>query len=211
MIKLCVFDFDSTLIQEETIDELARAYGVYDKVSLITEKAMSEGLSFFESIQKRVKLLKGMDISLVNKVCSNLHPTCGAKELISFLKQHDVDSIVFSGGFYNATNYFKNILGYKESFANSLEIKNDSLTGNVFGQMLSSDAKGVMLSKIKNILNMQKEEVMCVDDGANDISMFNESGLKIAFCAKDILKNKADFCIDIKDMREIIKVIKNEI
>lgn len=208
MIKLCVFDFDSTLINEETIDEIAKAYGVGDEIRAITQKAMGEGYSFYESITKRVSLLKGMDVALVDRLCQSLTPTNGAKELISFLNDRNIKSIVFSGGFYNATNYFKEILGYKESFANSFDIKDGKLTGFVYGQMLTSDAKGIMLSKIKAILGLKDEEVMCVGDGANDIAMFRESGLKIAFCAKEILRKNADICVDIRDMKEIIKVLK---
>lgn len=208
MIKLCVFDFDSTLVNEETIDEIAKAYGVGDKIKAITQKAMGEGYSFYDSITKRVSLLKGMDIALVNQICQSLTPTNGAKELISFLNDKNIKSIVFSGGFYNATDYFKQYLYYDESFANTFEIHDNKLTGKVYGQMLSSDAKGIMLSKIKKILGLKKEEVMCVGDGANDLAMFDESGLKIAFCAKEILRKSADVCVDIRDMKEIIKVVK---
>ncbi|EAL5550658.1 phosphoserine phosphatase SerB, partial [Campylobacter coli] len=92
-------------------------------------------------------------------------------------------------------------------FANYLHHKNNTLSGLVGGEMMFSNSKGLMLQRLKNFLNLQTHEVMCVGDGANDIAMFNESGLKVAFCAKEILRSKADICVDNKDLKEIIKVI----
>ena len=111
--KLAVFDFDSTLVRGETIDELAGAYGVKDQVSGITNRAMNGELDFFEALAYRVGLLKGMDYSLAIKTCSNLQPMNGAAELISHLKDNGYYVAVLSGGFTLATGHFKDILGYQ--------------------------------------------------------------------------------------------------
>ena len=99
-IKLCAFDFDSTLMDGETIDILANAYGVGDKVKEITHKAMNGELDFFESLTQRVALLKGMPCSLVDEICANLPLMQGAKELIEHLKSKKILVVVFSGGFH---------------------------------------------------------------------------------------------------------------
>ncbi|MCR2067140.1 HAD hydrolase family protein, partial [Campylobacter helveticus] len=99
-------------------------------------------------------------------------------------------------------------LKFKLGFANYLHHKNGKLTGLVGGEMMFSNSKGLMLERLKQFLNLSLEEVMCVGDGANDLAMFEHSGLKIAFCAKEILRASASVCIDVKDLKEIIKVIK---
>ena len=205
MIKLCVFDFDSTLMDGETIDILASAFNVGDEVKTITHKAMNGELDFFESLSKRVALLKGMPCELVEKVCENLPLMNGAVELLTHLKNKNIKSVVFSGGFHECIDKAQKKLNFNMGFANFLHQKNGVLTGKVGGEMMFSDSKGVMLARLKYFLNLSQNEVACVGDGANDIAMFRESGLKIAFCAKPILKAHADICIEQKDLKLLIK------
>ncbi|TKX28355.1 phosphoserine phosphatase SerB [Campylobacter sp. MIT 12-5580] len=207
MLKLCVFDFDSTLMDGETIDELAKAYKVGDQVALITHKAMNGELDFFESLQARVALLKGMPYELVLKTCANLPLIKGSLELITELKSKNIKIAVFSGGFHEALSEAQKTLKFDIAFANFLHHKNELLSGLVGGEMMFSNSKGLMLARLKKFLNLRQDEVLCVGDGANDISMFKESGLKIAFCAKEALKAHADICVENKDLKEIIKFI----
>lgn len=207
MIKLAVFDFDSTLMDGETIDFLAEPLHVKDKVSAITKKAMEGELDFFESLTKRVKFLEGLKFSQAKEICENLPFIDGAKECISELKKRGVTVIVFSGGFHLATSHAKNILGYDAEFANELHVKDGSLSGLVGGEMMFGFSKGVMLERMQNILHVNKEETMSVGDGANDISMFNHSHLKVAFCAKKALEQSANIVIKTKDLREILEHI----
>lgn len=207
MIKLCVFDFDSTLMDGETIDILASAYGKGEQIANITHQAMAGELDFFESLQKRVNLLKGMPYELVLKLGQELPLMTGAYELVDFLNSKDIKIVIFSGGFHEGIDPAMKKLNINLGFANYLHQKNEILTGLVGGEMMFSNSKGLMLKYLKSFLNLQTDEIMCVGDGANDIAMFNESGLKIAFCAKKILREKADICIDKKDLKEIIKVI----
>lgn len=208
MIKLCVFDFDSTLMDGESIDILASKYGVFDEVSKITTRAMNGELDFFESLSKRVSLLKGMSYENVLEYCKNFPLMNGAKELISYLKSKNITVAVFSGGFHEGVDLAQNKLNFDIAFANYLHQKDGFLSGLVGGEMMFSNSKGVMLKRLKELLRLKDEEVACVGDGANDISMFEQSSLKIAFCAKEILRQNATHCVDEKDLTKIKDIIK---
>ncbi|MDL0088739.1 phosphoserine phosphatase SerB [Campylobacter gastrosuis] len=207
MIKLCVFDFDSTLMDGETIDFLASDYGVGDEVKAITKRAMAGELDFYESLTHRVALLKGMPLSRVKEICSDLPEMNGARELILNLKERGIKVVVFSGGFKTGTNAMQERLGFDINFANILHHKDGILSGSVGGEMMFDFSKGEMLLRLQKILDISQSETMCVGDGANDISMFKHSRLNFAFCANEILKKQATYCIEKKDLREILKYI----
>lgn len=206
-MKLCVFDFDSTLMNGETIDFLAKPLGLEEKVSAITEKAMQGELDFFESLSTRVKLLEGLDANKVDEICQHLPYMPGAKEAIVELKKRGYKVVVFSGGFRNATSYAKDILGYDADFSNILHSKDGKLTGLVGGDMMFDFSKGDMMLRLQKLLGVSKEDTIAVGDGANDRSMFEHANLKVAFCAKEILKKEANAIIDTKDMRKLIDFI----
>ncbi|MDR1975596.1 MAG: phosphoserine phosphatase SerB [Campylobacteraceae bacterium] len=206
-MKLAAFDFDSTLMDGETINFLADAYGVGDEVAKLTAEAMRGEIDFFEALNRRVALLKGMSEKKVINICENLPYMQGAKELIQELKDRGVKVVVFSGGFRYATDFAKKVLGFDADFSNVLHVKNGSLTGLVGGDMMFGFSKGDMLSRIQTILGVGIEETMSVGDGANDASMFEFSGLKIAFCAKEFLKSKANVIVDEKDLRAILNYV----
>ncbi|MDL0104395.1 phosphoserine phosphatase SerB [Campylobacter vicugnae] len=207
MIKLCVFDFDSTLMDGETITILSSAMGKDKEVGDITSRAMAGELDFYESLVKRVKLIEGLELSKALEITSNLPFITGAKDIISYLKSKSIKTVVFSGGFHIATDAAQQKLGFDLNFANELHHKNGILTGNVGGEMMFGDSKGKMLTRLKSFLGLSSDEVVCVGDGANDISMFKESSTGIAFCANKILKEAATHIIDIKDLNEIKKII----
>lgn len=207
MIKLCVCDFDSTLMDGETITYFATSVGAGKEVANITKEAMAGKIDFFESFTKRASFLKGMKEDEAKKIASSLPFIAGAKELISHLKSKGIKVVVFSGGYHLATDIAKEKLGFDASFANHLQVKDGVLTGKAGGEMMFGYSKGAMLRELKSLMGLQKDEVMCIGDGANDLSMFKESGLNFAFCANEILKKEATHCIDTKDLREIIKFI----
>ena len=206
-MKLCVFDFDSTLMDGETIDFLAKELGIEEKVAKITEQAMQGELDFFGSLTTRVSLLKGLEQSKVDEICHNLPYMPGAKETISELKKMGYTVIVFSGGFRNATTYAKDILGYDSDFSNILHQKDGILTGLVGGDMMFDFSKGDMIQRIQDLLGVDRKNTLVVGDGANDRSMFEHADTRVAFCAKDILKKEANIIIDTKDLMEILKHI----
>ena len=210
MKKLCVFDFDSTLMDGETIDFLADEAGVGKEVAKITKEAMEGKIDFFESLNKRVSLLKGLDIFKVEEICQNLPYMNGAKETIKELKKRGFVVAVFSGGFRNATAHARDILGYDIDFANILHHKDRKLTGLVGGEMMFDFSKGDMILRLQELLKIGKEDTMVVGDGANDRSMFKYAKTKVAYCAKDALKKEANVIVEKKDLREILRSIDED-
>ncbi len=207
MMKLCVFDFDSTLMDGETIDFFAEALGIGEQVSEITERAMTGELDFFESLQERVGLLKGLEFSKVEEISHSLPYMPCAIETIAALNKRGMTVVCFSGGFRTATTYAKDILGYDADFSNALHVKDGKLTGLVGGDMMFNFSKGDMLVRLQNILGVSEEETMVCGDGANDLSMFAYAGTRIAFCAREVLKKEANIIIDKKDLSLILKEI----
>ena len=207
MLKLAVFDFDSTLMDGETIDFFADELGIGEEVSRITEEAMSGRLDFFESLQQRVGLLKGLNYDVVEKISHNLPYMNGAKQTIAELKKMGMTVICFSGGFRSATGYAKDILGYDADFSNVLHQKDGILTGLVGGDMMFSHSKGDMLVRLGNILGVKKDEILVCGDGANDLSMFAHAGTRVAFCAREILQKEANIIINEKDLTKILEKI----
>ncbi len=206
-MKLAVFDFDSTLMDGETIDFLAEPLGLKEKVASITDMAMRGELDFFESLIMRVKLLEGLEEKKVNEICHNLPLMPGAGEMVKELKNRGVKVICFSGGFKNATSYVKNKIGLDADFSNILHSKDGVLTGLVGGEMMFSHSKGDMLKKIQNILGVTEKDTMVVGDGANDLSMFKYAKIKVAFCAKEVLKKEANIIIEEKNLMKIMEFI----
>jgi phosphoserine phosphatase len=207
MLKLAVFDFDSTLMDGETIDFFAEELGIGEKVAHITEEAMSGRLDFFESLQQRVALLKGLDFEVVEKISHNLPYMTGAQETIAALKAKGMTVVCFSGGFRTATSYAKDILGYDADFSNVLHEKDGKLTGLVGGDMMFNFSKGDMLQRLQSVLGVSAEETLVCGDGANDLSMFAHAGTRVAFCAREILEREANIIIKEKDLRLILKEI----
>ena len=206
-MKLAVFDFDSTLMDGETIEFLAEKIGIKKQVQEITEKAMKGEIDFFESLQNRVSLLKGLEVKTVNEICENLPEMNGARETVAELKKMGYKVICFSGGFRNATEPFAKRIGLDSDFANFLHAKNNLLTGLVGGEMMFNCSKGDMLKRLQNILGVKAKDTLVVGDGANDLSMFRYASKKVAFCAKSILKAKANIVIDNKDLSLILEKI----
>ncbi len=206
-MKLCVFDFDSTLMDGETIDFLAQELGIGEKVAAITDMAMRGELDFFESLTTRVKLLEGLEVKRVDEICANLPMMPGAQESVAELKKRGYRVVVFSGGFKNATTVAAQKLGLDADFSNVLHHREGRLTGLVGGEMMFDFSKGEMLKRIQSILGISPEQTVAVGDGANDRSMFARAGTKIAFCAKEILKKEATAVVETKDLREILKHI----
>lgn len=206
-MKLCVFDFDSTLMDGETIDFFAEPLGLKEKVAAITEKAMNGEIDFFESLTERVSLLKGLEYTKVEEISRSLPFMPGAKETIAELKKAGYTVICFSGGFRTATTYGKEMLGYDADFSNVLHHKNGKLSGLVGGDMMFDFSKGDMIQRLQSILGISEEETMVVGDGANDRSMFTHAGIRVAFCAKEILRKEANIIIDTKDLTKILSEI----
>jgi phosphoserine phosphatase len=193
--RLVAFDMDSTLIQVEVIDELAKTAGVGHQVSEITEKAMQGQIDFKESFRQRLALLEGLDESVLSSIASNLPITQGAEHLISTLKKIGYKTAIISGGFQYFGNYLQQLLGIDYVFANQLEIVSGKVTGKIKGQVVDAQRKADILRELTEKEHISLEQVIAVGDGANDLPMLSIAGLGIAFHAKPIVKKSAKHSI----------------
>ena len=205
--RLVVMDMDSTLIQVEVIDELAKSAGIGEEVSDITRKAMNGELSFNESLNKRVGLLKGLNENILDKIYHSIPFTPGAKRLIKILKKLGYKTAVISGGFTFFTDRLKNELGLDYAFANELEIKNGKLTGKVLGKIINGKSKAKILEDIARQEDIALDQVVAIGDGANDLLMLDKAGLGIAFNAHKAVREKADYNISQKNLDSIIYLL----
>jgi phosphoserine phosphatase len=205
--RLVAFDMDSTLIQHEVIDELAREAGVYAQVSAITEAAMRGELDFNQSLTQRVALLKGLSESTLEKVARRLNLTEGAQRLIANLKSFGYKTAIISGGFAYFGLHLQKKLGIDYVRTNDLEIENGQLTGRVKGEVINAQRKAQLLKEIAAQENISLQQTIAVGDGANDLPMLAAAGLGIAFHAKPMVAQSAKHKISTLGLDSILYLI----
>lgn len=188
---LAVFDLDSTLIAEETIDELAKEMGVSDKVQALTRLAMAGDLGFREALFERVATLNGLPTEALERVKMRATCTPGALETVRALKRLGCTTAVVSGGFKFLANHIKTQLGLDYAFSNTLELTEDGkhLTGRTIGPIVDAEFKANTLSNLARELHIPSERIMAVGDGSNDVIMLQRAGLGVAFNAKPKVQN----------------------
>jgi phosphoserine phosphatase len=206
--RLVVFDLDSTLIETEIIDELAKEAGVEKEVQELTRKAMNGEFSFREALEQRIKLLKGLPVEVLERIYSKIEFTEGARELISALKRAGYKVALVSGSFTYFTNRIKEELGLDYAFGNELEIVDGKLTGRIKGRIIDAQEKAKIIEEIAKREGISMDKVVAVGDGANDKIMIEKAGLGIAFNAKQVLKEIADGSISKENLIGLAGILK---
>ena len=193
--RLFAFDMDSTLIQAEVIDELAKLAGVGAEVAKITEAAMRGELNFDESFTRRVGLLKGLPAEQVYSLRGTIQLTPGAERLIRTLKSLGYRTAILSGGFTFFAETLQQRLGIDEFHANQLEILGGKVTGRVVPPIMNGARKAALLEEIARREGIDLEQAVAVGDGANDLPMMAKAGMGIAYRAKPVVRQQADHSI----------------
>ncbi|SHK36791.1 phosphoserine phosphatase SerB [Halomonas caseinilytica] len=189
--RLVCFDMDSTLIQTEVIDELARRHGVFEEVAEVTERAMRGELDFQQSFRERMAKLRGLDESVLAEIAEQLPLMDGVERLMRHLKRLGYRTAILSGGFTYFAEYLQQRLGFDEVHANELVIENGKVTGEVREPIVDAERKAQLLHEIAEREGLAMEQTIAVGDGANDLKMLAAAGLGIAFRAKPVVRQQA--------------------
>lgn len=201
---LCVLDVDGTLIEEEVIDLLGKEADCKEEVAFLTSQAMKGELDFESSLRKRVSLLKGLSIDVFDKIYHELHLSKNAVQFIETLQENQIEVGLVSGGFTTIVERLAKDLKISLYTANQLEIRDDYLTGNLVGPVISREVKEETLIRWADELEVPIERTIVIGDGANDLKMLKKAGIGIGFCAKEIVKKEIPLHID---ERNFIKVL----
>ena len=206
--KLALFDMDSTLIEQEVIVELAKKAGIGEQVDTITESAMRGEIDFAESFTRRVALLKGLSSEVLEDIIAN-HVTFspGAKRLISALKNHGYYVVLVSGGFNYFAEYVKSSLGMDESYANDLDIVDNLVTGEITSAIVDGKRKAEILQAVAQRLGIKLSETVAVGDGANDLPMLGLADIGIAYRAKPIVRDQANYAVTVAGLDGVMTVL----
>jgi len=205
--RLIVFDMDSTIVDFETINQIAQAAGVDREVEEITKRAMNGELDFVEALRSRVRLLRGTPVEALEEIAANIQLTPGSEELIHHLKEVGYKTALISGGFTYFTDILKERLGFDYTFANVLEIRDGLLTGEIDGEIIDAAAKGRIVNDLARLEGISPDSIVAVGDGANDCLMIQNAGLGVAFNAKEILKKVSDGSLSKENLIGLLNVL----
>lgn len=186
-VRLLLCDMDSTLITTESLDELAAHTGIGEQVAAITARAMNGELDFIEALRQRVGLLKNLDYEVVERCVLQSELSEGALALMAKARQHDVRTVLISGGFTPFAEHVAKILGMDHYIANRLDVVAGKLSGRVIEPIVTKDTKLQVLRKECETLNIELAECCTLGDGANDISMLQAAGTGVAYRAKEVV------------------------
>lgn len=203
--KLLVADMDSTIIQQECIDELAAELGIKKQIAAITERAMQGEIAFEPALRERVGLLKGLPLEALEKVYhERITETPGGRALVRTMRAHGHACALVSGGFNFFTERVAHSVGFNTNQANRLVFIDGKLSGGIAEPILGREAKIDALIRLREELSLKRHETLAVGDGANDLGMIEEAGLGVAFHAKPVVAEAADARIDHGDLTALL-------
>ena len=203
--RLVLADMDSTMIEQECIDELADVLGIKPQVAAITERAMRGEIAFEPALRERVALLKGLPASVADDlVATRIALTPGGRTLIATMKAHGAYTCLVSGGFSLFTGPIARMLGFDETRANELDLNDGRLAGTVAEPIVGADAKRTTLLELRDRLELADDDTLAVGDGANDLAMLGAAGLGIAFHAKPAVAAAAHVRIEHGDLTALL-------
>lgn len=205
--RLVVIDMDSTLIQQEVIDELARLVGVYDEVAAITERAMNGELDFGESLRLRCAQLAGAPDTVFADVLERIELTPGVERFVAVLKKLGYRIALISGGFIQVAEPLRQRLGLDYAFANELEVRDGKLTGEVVGPVVDRRRKADLLESLAQTERISTEQVVAIGDGANDLDMLDRAGMGIAFNAKRVVQEQAEYALNQHNLDAVLYLL----
>ncbi|MEM1026424.1 MAG: phosphoserine phosphatase SerB [Myxococcota bacterium] len=203
-LGLCVTDMDSTLIEEEVIDELARRAGRFEEVAAITEAAMQGALDFEASLRRRVRALAGTSASVLAEVRGAVRLRPGAERLIRAVHGMGGRAGVVSGGFIEVVGPIAEALDLDFAHAHRLQVANGRLTGQIEGPIVGGPEKASTLRRWASEAHVPQDATLAVGDGANDLQMLKAAGLGVAFCAKPKVRAAADVCLDVPQLDGVL-------
>jgi phosphoserine phosphatase len=203
--KLLVADMDSTMIEQECVDELAELMGIRAEVAAITERAMRGEIAFEPALRERVAMLKGLEVAaLAQVVQERVTITPGARTLVATMRAHGAHTALVSGGFTLFTGPVAKAIGFDEHRGNVLNVTDDLLDGSVANPVLGAESKLATLIELREKLGLASEQTLAVGDGANDLAMLEEAGLGVAYRAKPAVISVADASIRHGDLTALL-------
>ena len=204
--KALLADLESTVIQDECIDEIAKVVKKNSEIKKITSMAMNGKINYSDSLRKRILMLKGTNIEILKEVYNNITINCGISTLLKTMSRYGAKTILVSGGLDFFAEKISNKLGFCSYFANNLIIEKGKLSGTVKEPILDAKSKKTIIDNLSQTYGIKPNETIAVGDGANDIEMIKTAGIGVAYYGKSILKNSADVQINNTDFTSLLYI-----
>lgn len=206
---IIAFDMDSTFIEEEGVDEIARILGVSERIAELTQQAMEGKLDFNSSFTRRIGMLKGTHTDVLNAVCDKMTASPGITAILPILKQKGFKTAIISGGLDIFTQRLQEKYQLDYAFSNTVEIKDNALTDNIILPIMDAKNKKTTLCKLAETLQMPQHNIIACGDGANDIPMLTHAGIGIAWKAKPAVRNIISNQINFHGFESLLFYIEN--
>ncbi len=202
--RLLIADMDSTMIENETLDELAEEAGIGERIAAITARSMRGEIDFADALRERVAMLAGLEVGALDRTAARIRPTAGAATVVRTMRAAGAFTALVSGGFKFCTALVRARLGFDVDDANDLQIENGRLTGALVEPVLDRDAKRAALERFAAARGITAADCLAVGDGANDMAMLETAGLGVAYRGKPIVAAAAGVRIDHADLTALL-------